>query len=51
MKVVITDLTRMNDDHICVAGIDLDTGHRVRPVLTENTRLNLGERLRTLANT
>jgi hypothetical protein len=32
MKVLITDLTRMYDGHICVAGIDVDTGKRVRPV-------------------
>jgi hypothetical protein len=32
MKVLITDLTRMYDGHICAAGIDVDTGRRVRPV-------------------
>lgn len=32
MKVVVTDLTRMRGGHICVAGIDPDTGRRVRPV-------------------
>jgi hypothetical protein len=32
MKIVVTDLTRMRDGHICVAGIDPDTGERVRPV-------------------
>ena len=32
MKMVVTDLTRMYSGHICVAGINLDTGHRVRPV-------------------
>lgn len=33
MKALITDLTRMYDYHACAAGIDLDTGKRVRPVL------------------
>jgi hypothetical protein len=32
MKIVVTDLTRMRAGHICVAGIDPDTGARVRPV-------------------
>ncbi|MFV1991943.1 MAG: hypothetical protein ACC652_14525 [Acidimicrobiales bacterium] len=32
MKMVVTDLTRMRSGHICVAGIDLETGHRVRPM-------------------
>lgn len=32
MKMVVTDLTRMRGGHICVAGIDLETGRRVRPV-------------------
>lgn len=32
MKVLITDLTRMKKGHICVAGIDMDTTRRVRPV-------------------
>lgn len=31
MKVLITDLTRMHDGHICAAGIDVDNGRRVRP--------------------
>ncbi len=33
MKVLITDLTRMYDYHVCAAGIDIDTGKRVRPVV------------------
>jgi hypothetical protein len=33
VKALITDLTRMYDYHACAAGIDLDTGKRVRPVL------------------
>jgi hypothetical protein len=32
MRVAITDLTRMYEGHICVAGVDLETGKRVRPV-------------------
>ena len=32
VKMVVTDLTRMYSGHICVAGIDLDTRNRVRPV-------------------
>lgn len=32
MKMVVTDLTRMYDGHICAAGIDLKTHSRVRPV-------------------
>jgi hypothetical protein len=33
VQVLITDLTRMYDGHICAAGIDLSSGKRVRPVL------------------
>lgn len=33
MKALITDLTRMYDYHVCAAGIDIDTGKRVRPVV------------------
>jgi putative nucleic acid modification protein with dual OB domain len=32
VKVLITDLTRMYDGHICAAGFDIDNGRRVRPV-------------------
>ena len=32
MKALITDLTRMYDYHACAAGVDIDTGKRVRPV-------------------
>lgn len=32
MKILITDLTRMLGGRICMAGIDVDTGRRVRPV-------------------
>ena len=40
MKALITDLTRMYDYHACAAGIDMDTGKRVRPV--ELGRLSAG---------
>jgi hypothetical protein len=33
MRIVINHLTRMKAGHICVAGIDIDTGNHVRPVL------------------
>lgn len=33
MRLLVTDLTRMDQHYICVAGIDLDTGKRVRPVI------------------
>jgi hypothetical protein len=32
VEIVVTDLTRMRDGYICVAGIDLANGRRVRPV-------------------
>ena len=32
MKIVITDLTRIYDGHICVAGIEVESLRRVRPV-------------------
>ena len=32
MKIVVNHLTRMRGDHICVAGVDPDTGAHVRPV-------------------
>jgi hypothetical protein len=32
VEIVVTDLTRMHDGHICVAGLDHD-GHHIRPVL------------------
>jgi len=33
MKIVVAHLTRMHAPFVCVAGIDLDTGKHVRPVL------------------
>ncbi len=38
MRIVVSHLTRMDIGYICVAGIDLDTGAHVRPVLN-STRL------------
>jgi hypothetical protein len=32
VKLLVTDLTRMLGGHICVAGIDIDKGKRVRPL-------------------
>jgi len=32
MRIVVNHLTRMRGDHICVAGLDLDTRGPVRPV-------------------
>lgn len=34
MRVAITDLTRMSPGYICAAGVDLETGERVRPVIS-----------------
>ena len=33
MRIVINHLTRMHGGHICTAGVDLQTGRHVRPVL------------------
>ena len=33
MEILVTHLTRMKEQCICVAGIDLATGKHVRPVL------------------
>lgn len=33
MKIAVNHLTRMQPGYICVAGIDLETGSHVRPVL------------------
>ncbi len=41
MKVLITDLTRMQGGHICVAGIDVDKNKRVRPVAGESLSARL----------
>ncbi len=35
MKILITDLTRMQGGHICVAGIDIDKNKRIRPVAAD----------------
>ena len=36
MKLLITDLTRMQGGHVCVAGIDIDKNKRVRPVAAQS---------------
>lgn len=38
MPFVVTQLTRMRDGHVCIAGIDPDTGRHVRPVLPDHQR-------------
>jgi hypothetical protein len=38
MRIVVSHLTRMNPGYICVAGLDLDSGAHIRPVLN-STRL------------
>jgi hypothetical protein len=40
MRIVITHLTRMGTNLICVAGIDLDTGKHVRPLTNRLLRLS-----------
>jgi len=41
VKIVVTDLTRFNNDEIvCLAGIDLDTKKCVRPMVENNGRLD-----------
>jgi len=35
MQILINHITRMHGAHICVAGIDLQTGRHVRPVLQQ----------------
>jgi len=32
MRIVVNHLTRMQRGYMCVAGVDMDTGHHVRPV-------------------
>jgi len=36
MKIIVNHLTRMRPGYICVAGIDVETGRHVRPVLGRN---------------
>lgn len=38
MPFVVTQLTRMKDGHVCIAGIDSATGRHVRPVLQGRQR-------------
>ena len=39
MLIVVTDITRMRGSNVCVAGMGLKTGRRVRPVLPNNKQL------------
>ncbi len=41
MKIVVNHLTRMQEGYMCVAGIDLDTGLHVRPVLDRQMRIDM----------
>ena len=41
MKIVIVHLTRMQEGFICAAGIDLETGKHVRPVLGRGKRCKI----------
>lgn len=41
MEMLITDLTRMERGYICVAGVDVATGTRIRPVLPGGQRWHL----------
>jgi hypothetical protein len=36
MRIVIDNLTRMKGQHICVAGIDLESGEHVRPIIVRS---------------
>lgn len=38
MKIVVNHLTRMQQGFMCVAGIDLETGRHVRPILQSQMR-------------
>ena len=49
MKIVVNHLTRMQRGYICVAGINPDTGHHVRPI-PENDRPRRTQLLRRLAH-
>lgn len=41
MKIVVNHLTRMQEGCMCVAGIDLDTGLHVRPVLDRQMTIDM----------
>jgi len=40
MKIVVNHLTRMQKGYVCAAGVDLETGRNVRPVLPNAERLS-----------
>jgi Dual OB-containing domain len=39
MRIAVNHLTRMSGQHICVAGVDLETGLHIRPILPNQGRL------------
>lgn len=41
MQIVVNHLTRMQEGRMCVAGIDLDTGLHVRPVLDRQMTIDM----------
>lgn len=41
MKIVVNHLTRMQQGYMCVAGIDMDTGLHVRPVLDHQMTIDM----------
>lgn len=42
MRIVVNHLTRMDDDHICIAGINPDNSTHVRPVTSKEDPLTTG---------
>src|SRR5438105_12005767 len=41
MQIVVNHLTRMQEGYMCVAGIDLDSGLHVRPVLDRQMKIDM----------
>ena len=41
MKIVISHLTRMQKGCICVAGVDIDSGRHVRPVMRQQMPVDM----------
>ena len=56
LEIIVTHLTRMHDDHVCLAGLDAATGRHIRPVTGSRIprsyldrpsgRIQIGSRLR-----
>ena len=42
MRILITDVTRMSIGKCCIAGVDIETGARIRPVLPGGDQLERG---------